>query len=161
VVEEESMNTAFIVIAKNRWGINLATVSCPRCNLPLPQIRQPQNIQQALWGGGTCTICGAEIDKWGREVIAPRHKHSSGGMSTRGGRMQSALKMRLIIFSAAGYFCLTILFDWLEMSGDSTTLRGWMVFVVTAAVETAIFSGLFYLVSMYVLNRFFFKRRGS
>ena len=29
-------------VVKNRWGINLDPVSCPRCNTPLPQIRRPQ-----------------------------------------------------------------------------------------------------------------------
>ncbi len=55
-------------IAKNRWGINLAEVSCPRCNKLLPRLRRPQSRKQALWGGSTCPNCGAEVDKWGREV---------------------------------------------------------------------------------------------
>jgi hypothetical protein len=40
-------------IARNRWGINTDQVFCPRCKTPLPQIRKPQTLQQALWGGGT------------------------------------------------------------------------------------------------------------
>ena len=59
-------------IARNRWGINLAPVFCPRCGTVQPRRRQPQNTRQALWGGGTCAPCGAELDKWGREVAAPR-----------------------------------------------------------------------------------------
>jgi hypothetical protein len=55
-------------IAKNRWGINLGTVYCPRCNTPFPKVRTPQSSRQALWGGGTCSNCGVEVDKWGREV---------------------------------------------------------------------------------------------
>lgn len=29
---------------RNRWGINLEAVSCPRCNTPLPKARTPQSI---------------------------------------------------------------------------------------------------------------------
>jgi hypothetical protein len=25
-------------------------------------------MRQAMWGGSSCTSCGAEIDKWGREI---------------------------------------------------------------------------------------------
>ena len=74
----------FGTVVKNRWGINLDPVSCPRCNTLFPRIRQPQNIQQALWGGGTCAKCGAEVDKWGREVTAQRHPYPSGGRQVRG-----------------------------------------------------------------------------
>jgi hypothetical protein len=55
-------------IAKNKWGINLDPVSCPRCNTQLPQVRKPRNVRQAMWGGGNCPRCGIETDKWGREI---------------------------------------------------------------------------------------------
>lgn len=55
-------------IAKNRWGVNLASVSCPRCHALLPKVRVPQSRKQQLWGGATCAACGTEVDKWGREV---------------------------------------------------------------------------------------------
>jgi hypothetical protein len=35
-------------ITKNRWGINTDQVFCPRCNTPLPRIRKPQTLQEAL-----------------------------------------------------------------------------------------------------------------
>jgi hypothetical protein len=57
-------------VAKNRWGINLDPVSCPCCNTPLSQIRNPQSIRQMLWGGWTCPKCGANVDKWGRRLDA-------------------------------------------------------------------------------------------
>jgi len=57
-------------LAKNRWGINLESVSCPRCNMLLPQVRKPRSLQQSMWGGCTCPNCGVEVDKWGREVNA-------------------------------------------------------------------------------------------
>jgi hypothetical protein len=55
-------------LVKNRLGINLDSVSCPRCNTVLPQVRKPRSLQQSMWGGCTCPNCGVEIDKWGREV---------------------------------------------------------------------------------------------
>jgi hypothetical protein len=59
-------------IARNGWGINLAPVSCPRCGTLQPRRRRPRNTRQYLWGGGTCAQCGAELDKWGREIVEPR-----------------------------------------------------------------------------------------
>lgn len=59
-------------VARNRWGINLAKVSCPNCNTPLTGTRtqKTRSLKQAMWGGYTCPVCGAEVDKWGRQ--APR-----------------------------------------------------------------------------------------
>jgi hypothetical protein len=148
-------------IAKNRWGINLDPVSCPRCNTPFPQIRQPRNIRQALWGGGTCTKCGAEVDKWGREVTAPKQLYPSGIVETQG-QMRSALKRKLIFYSAGGFFCLTLLFAWLgirpsvgQMVWKAWPL--WMRIIAAAIVETVIFTALFYSASIYLLGRFVFK----
>ena len=53
-------------VAKNKWGINLGEVSCPRCTTPLPMVRKPHSTRQAMWGGYTCPNCRAEVDKWGR-----------------------------------------------------------------------------------------------
>ena len=57
-------------LAKNKWGINLDSVSCPHCNTLLPVMRMPRSLQQAKWGGWTCRTCGAEVDNWGREVAS-------------------------------------------------------------------------------------------
>jgi len=59
---------AYGTSAKNRWGINLETVSCPCCKTLLPWVRKPQSLRQAMWGGYTCPSCGAEVDKWGRDL---------------------------------------------------------------------------------------------
>ena len=56
------------VRGRGRWGVNVKPVSCPKCGEPAPAIRTPQNRRQALWGGGTCTRCGTEFDKWGHRV---------------------------------------------------------------------------------------------
>jgi hypothetical protein len=56
-------------IARNRWGINFDPTSvCPSCGANLPTYRRPKSLQQALWGGVTCSACGMEIDKWGRTL---------------------------------------------------------------------------------------------
>jgi hypothetical protein len=48
-----------------RMGLNLARgLTCPKCSAPLPTVRKPQNLNQALWGGWTCKNCGSEFDKW-------------------------------------------------------------------------------------------------
>lgn len=52
---------------KNRWGINPDRVFCPHCKTPMPTLRTPKTVQQCLWGGGTCSACGIEVDKWGRD----------------------------------------------------------------------------------------------
>jgi len=53
---------------KGRFGINLGVPNCPKCSQKVPVIRKPKTIRQFLWGGGTCTKCGCEIDKWGNEI---------------------------------------------------------------------------------------------
>jgi hypothetical protein len=58
-------------VAENRWGINLSSVSCPRCKAPLPHVRVPRSFRQAMWGGYVCSACGAEVDKWGRQINRP------------------------------------------------------------------------------------------
>ena len=57
-------------VTKNRWGISLEAVSCPRCTTVLPHVRRPRSLHQAIWGGYTCPTCGVEVDKWGREVAS-------------------------------------------------------------------------------------------
>ena len=67
---------AWGTIRKNKWGINLKEVHCPRCGKKIPSIRKPADRQQAIWGGGTCPKCGCEVDKWGREVEKLNKKES-------------------------------------------------------------------------------------
>jgi hypothetical protein len=55
-------------VTRNRWGINMEEVNCPRCYKPMPRIRQPKSLSQTLWGGWTCEHCGCQVDKWGHEV---------------------------------------------------------------------------------------------
>lgn len=54
---------------KTKLGINLSVPSgCPKCGAPLPTLRRPSNLRQALWGGWTCSGCQVELDKWGRPL---------------------------------------------------------------------------------------------
>ena len=55
-------------VAKNRWGINLEEVSCPRCSKLLPKVRKPRSFRESMWSGWTCSNCGVGVDKWGREA---------------------------------------------------------------------------------------------
>jgi hypothetical protein len=54
--------------AKNRWGMNLEPVHCPRCDERPPRGRRPHTLREMLWGGWTCRSCGCPIDKWGRQM---------------------------------------------------------------------------------------------
>jgi hypothetical protein len=53
---------------KGKMGINTAKVNCPMCGNPMPAVRAPKNLRQFLWGGGTCSSCGCEMDKWGKQI---------------------------------------------------------------------------------------------
>ena len=147
-------------IAKNRWGINLDPVSCPKCSTPFTQLRHPQNTRQALWGGGTCAKCGAEVDKWGREVNPQRRGHLLGGVLP-GRQVRRVIKRRLIVGTTAGFFCLALLFGWLGVGDHPSTLSEWVAFVGVAAVEAALFFVLFYVTSTYLLDRFLLKQHRS
>jgi hypothetical protein len=54
--------------AKSPFGVNLATVNCPRCGEPQAQLRRPRSFRQAIWGGYTCPKCGCDMDRWGKPV---------------------------------------------------------------------------------------------
>lgn len=53
---------------KGKMGINLGKTTCAQCSAPMPALRKPANLRQALWGGWTCPQCGTENDKWGRQI---------------------------------------------------------------------------------------------
>ena len=41
---------------------------CPNCGTAVPQFRHPTSWRQALWGGWTCSDCGTEMDRKGKEL---------------------------------------------------------------------------------------------
>jgi hypothetical protein len=65
------------------FGINTEQVHCPRCGEPAPILRSPKNWRQSLWGGCTCTKCGAEYDKWGQLVDWPGKEQSVSELKPR------------------------------------------------------------------------------
>jgi transposase-like protein len=52
-----------ITIAIATFALRNGLVSCPRCGQRLPVIRRPASEQQALYGGWTCSGCGAELER--------------------------------------------------------------------------------------------------
>lgn len=52
--------------APDPWAIDLGPQSCPVCAHPLPVIRAPKTVGQALWGGWTCSACGSTVSKTGK-----------------------------------------------------------------------------------------------
>jgi hypothetical protein len=79
--------------------------------------------------------------------------------------MRRLLKKRLIVFTAAGYFCLTLLLDYLGVGPSrgrlpSTWLEA-LFLVVAAVVETAIFTFLSYFAMTYLFQRFLFTDQRS
>lgn len=141
-------------VTRNRWGINVSPVSCPRCGTSLPQFRQARGLRQALWGGGTCANCGAEVDKWGRETTSPGRIPLPARPYTAE-EARRIFKRRLVIGSLATFFPLTLLFDWPEAG---LTLSGWVILLAEAVTETAIFTALFAFSSLYMFDRWFLRR---
>jgi hypothetical protein len=59
----------------SKWGVNMSgAYSCPKCGTKLPEVRNPRNMRQVLWGGWTCANCGVELDKWMHPMVEGSHK---------------------------------------------------------------------------------------
>ena len=139
-------------VAKNRWGINLDPVYCPRCNTRLPEIRQPQNLRQRFWGGGTCVTCGVEVDKWGRQI----------GSSTPQGlpvkEQPAVLKQRsrrnLILVTWVVSFGATVVSDfpafWKSGRIDFAEIIG---FLAAGSIRAVPFTVFFYFSWIYLYER--------
>ena len=57
--------TAVLLLSvKMRNDVN-AKGGCPKCGTPVPGVRTPTSLRQALWGGWTCAECGTEMDRKG------------------------------------------------------------------------------------------------
>ena len=61
---------------KGNWGINANVPNCPDCDVKAPFVRTPTSIRQALWGGWTCSNCGCELDKWGKEINSAKSQNT-------------------------------------------------------------------------------------
>jgi len=53
---------------KGELGINLRSLICPRCGVKAELLRAPNLISGASWGGGACSNCGCQMNKWGTET---------------------------------------------------------------------------------------------
>ncbi len=53
---------------KGELGINLRSLTCPRCRVKAELFRTPNLINKATWNDGACSNCGCEMDKWGNEI---------------------------------------------------------------------------------------------
>ncbi len=145
-------------ILRNRWGINLEPVSCPRCGTLPPHTREPRTVRQAMWGGWTCTTCGTEVDKWGQEIasVAPRRSAKAKEQT------HISLKKKLVIISAAIYFCLTLFFDWMRPTsgGLPSTWDGILFQAGAAILETALFTALLYIALVHLARKVRNSTRG-
>ncbi len=83
-------------VSRNRWGINLGDVVCPRCGTPLPKVREPRSLRQEIWGGWTCARCGTEVDKWGREVRGRVERGFMGETRAEGERADGRVRTMLM-----------------------------------------------------------------
>ena len=100
--------TVYGTLAKNKWGINLHPVSCPRCGKRVTVIREPRSQRQAKWGNWTCPGCGIEVDKWGREIApvgpGPVDSNARCKIHIKGAK-------RAVISSAPVGFCIFLLYN--------------------------------------------------
>jgi len=58
-----------MMIAQSRQKRVNAKGGCPSCGTPVPMLRNPTSLRQALWGGWTCSNCGMEMDRHGEEMV--------------------------------------------------------------------------------------------
>lgn len=49
-------------------GLLLPRKSCPCCSAPLPKVRFPSSLQQALAGGWVCKRCGTKLNRSGQPL---------------------------------------------------------------------------------------------
>lgn len=66
-------------VARNRWGLNLGRVLCPRCLRPIPA----GSLGRLLFGGRQCPECDTIVDKWGREIMPSRKDRVKAQNSAR------------------------------------------------------------------------------
>jgi hypothetical protein len=146
-------------LAKNKWGINLRPVSCPRDGTRVPVRREPRSLQQALWGNRTCPVCGIEVDKWGREV-APVGPGPIDSMAQCKIQIQ-AVKWSMVMVAPV-LFCLALLQNLLLLGREPFPLT-WglaLTLVIPAILEVAIIGLIVYFCARYLIVKYY-SRKGS
>ncbi len=137
-------------IARNKWGVNLRAVHCPRCGALLPGLGERRSLSQSMWGGCTCPACGAWVDKWGREAVPGAAR--AGGVPRR--EMRSTLRKKLIFIALLG-FCLLLLLDWTGVTGRGFP-SNWSEALIQVCVNvgwTVFFTTVSYFVMIRPLRR--------
>lgn len=79
-------------------------------------------------------------------------RHVHGGTQPEG-NVRRVAKRRLIFWSAAAFFCLTLVLGWLFFGDRPSTFAEWVVSIAFAALKTALFAVFFYATSDYLLNQ--------
>ena len=59
---------AWGTLTRNRLGVNLGKVPCPRCLRAIPEA----SLSQRIFGGARCPACKTLVNKWGREIMPSR-----------------------------------------------------------------------------------------
>lgn len=53
-------------IVRMIWERKSGQLQCPQCHFQPAVIRMPRSLREFMWGGWTCAICGARVDKRGQ-----------------------------------------------------------------------------------------------
>jgi ribosomal protein L37AE/L43A len=64
-------------IARKIWERKSGQLQCPRCHSQPAVIRMQRSLREFMWGGWTCSTCGAKVDKRGRELRSPEDPNQS------------------------------------------------------------------------------------
>jgi hypothetical protein len=59
------LGAVLTIIVLGWFIVNKKPVKCASCGREQPKMRQPDNMDQAMWGGYTCAGCGASLDAKG------------------------------------------------------------------------------------------------
>ena len=149
---------AYGTAVRNGWGINLDAVACPRCKTPLPRLYLARSVRQHLWGGWTCPVCGAGVDKWGRE-IAPIAKRTVVMPADEVRRVQT----KRLIFITPVLFCVLMALDWTGLTGSGfpSSLAEAIFQVCANIVWTAALTGVSYFIMSCPFKRSLPKENGD
>lgn len=152
-------SVAYGTLAKNKWGINIRPVSCPRDGTRVPVRREPRSLQQALWHNWTCPACGIEVDKWGREVAAV-----GPGPIDRMALCQVKIQAAKwsIVMTAPVLFCLALLENLVLLGREPfpLTWRLALTLIIPAILEAAIIVLIAYLCARFFIVKYY-SRKGK
>jgi hypothetical protein len=85
-------------------SINFGAVICPNCQKKTTLIRPP-TINNIPWGGGICSFCGCQMDKWGNKILEKNNYEEQRG------QLENKQEIPLTNFSESGKTPLERVFD--------------------------------------------------